>query len=49
MISAIVVHKTGDMQPGPGFFELAAALGKDTSDTLRCWMSEVKKVYKTWS
>gem|GEM_PF-438876 len=23
MLTAIVVHKSGDMQPGPGFFELA--------------------------
>jgi hypothetical protein len=23
MLSVIVVHKEGDMQPGPGFFELA--------------------------
>ena len=23
MLSVIVVHKAGDMQPGPGFFELA--------------------------
>jgi hypothetical protein len=36
MISALVVHKAGDMQPGPGFFELADHLGKDTSDILRC-------------
>ena len=24
MLSVIVVHKQGDMQPGPGFFELAS-------------------------
>ena len=34
MLTAIVVHKSGDMQPGPGFFELAKSLGKDTSDIL---------------
>ena len=33
MLSVIVVHKQGDMQPGPGFFELAQRLGRDTSDT----------------
>jgi hypothetical protein len=26
MITALVVHKSGDMQPGPGFFELAQRL-----------------------
>jgi len=34
MLSVIVVHKEGDMQPGPGFFELAGELGRDTSDIL---------------
>src|SRR5690349_12324001 len=30
MLTVVVVHKTGDMQPGPGFFELAAHLGRNT-------------------
>jgi hypothetical protein len=34
MLSVIVVHKDGDMQPGPGFFELAEELDRDTSDIL---------------
>lgn len=49
MISALVVHKVGDMQPGEGFFELAERLGKDTSDILKCWITEVKKVHSVWS
>ncbi len=48
MISALVVHKTGDMQPGPGFFNVAKDLGRDTSDLLKCWISEVKKVHAHW-
>lgn len=32
MLTALVVHKHGDYQPGPGFFELARSLGHDTSD-----------------
>ena len=31
MITALVVHKTGDMEPGPGFFELATRLGVRSS------------------
>jgi len=31
-LSVIVVHKDGDMQPGPGFFQLAKKLGRNTSD-----------------
>jgi len=49
MLSVIVVHKSGDMQPGPGFFELAKTLGRDTSDILACWIAELKKVHAYWS
>lgn len=49
MLTAIVVHKAGDMQPGPGFFELAKSLGKDTKDQLVCWVSEFNKVHDYWA
>lgn len=49
MLTAIVVHKSGDMQPGPGFFELAKSLGKDTSDPLAYWVSEFNKVHDYWA
>jgi len=49
MLSVIVVHKVGDMQPGPGFFELAGQLGRDTSDILKCWVDEWKNVHRVWS
>jgi hypothetical protein len=49
MLTVIVVHKSGDMQPGPGFFELAQLLGRDTSDILACWVAELKKVHAYWS
>lgn len=45
MLSVIVVHKAGDMMPGPGFFKLARELGRDTSDREKCWSDELKKVY----
>ena len=48
MMSAIVVHKVGDMEPGSGFFELAQGLGRDTSDRTLCWIAEVKKVHASW-
>jgi len=44
----IVVRKNGDMQPGPGFFELARSLGRDTSDILKCWIAELDKVHAVW-
>jgi len=49
MLTVIVVHKDGDMQPGPGFFELARTLGRDTSDILRCWIAELHSVHRVWS
>lgn len=49
MLSVIVVHKHGDMQPGTGFFELAKKLGRDTSDIVGCWIKELKKVHAYWS
>jgi hypothetical protein len=49
MLSAVVVHKHGDMQPGPGFFELAKALGRDVRDPLVCWVAEFNKVHGYWT
>ena len=49
MLTVVVVHKTGDMQPGPGFFELAKRLGRNTSNILQCWAEELRKVHAVWS
>lgn len=51
MLSAVVVYKTGEAkgQPGPGFFELAAKLGRRTGDKERCWSEEVARVYEHWA
>lgn len=49
MLTAIVVHKSGDLRPGPGFYDLAKSLGKDTSDKDFFWISEVKTVHDYWA
>jgi hypothetical protein len=49
MLSVIVVHKHGDMQPGPGFFELANKRGRNTKDILACWVTELHSVHAAWS
>ena len=49
MLTVIVVHKDGDMEPGPGFFELAKELGRDTTDVLKCWVDELHRVHGYWS
>jgi hypothetical protein len=37
------------MRPGPGFFELAEKLGRDTSDIVKSWVDELKKVHAYWN
>jgi hypothetical protein len=49
MLTCLVVHKRGDYQLGPGFFELARDLGRDTSDIEKCWIQEVKRVFEAWN
>jgi hypothetical protein len=48
MLSVVVVHKDGDMRPGPGFFQLAKKLGRDASDIDRCWVDEFRRVIEVW-
>jgi molybdopterin synthase catalytic subunit len=49
MLSVVVVHKYGDMQPGPGFFLLGQHLGYDTKNLLGFWVEQLKKVHSIWS
>jgi len=49
LLTVIVVHKAGDMEPGAGFYDLAAKLGRDTSDKLKLWVSELHKVHDYWA
>lgn len=49
LTSVAVVHKTGDMQPGPGFFEMAESQGREFDDRTACWVEELKSVYRYWS
>lgn len=49
LLTVVVVHKSGDMQPGPGFFELAQSRGRDTSNIVESWVEELKKVFAYWA
>ena len=49
MLTALVVHKRGDFQPGPGFFELAQRLGHDVTDIEKFWIQEVKRIFAAWA
>ena len=45
----MVVHKTGDLKPGPGFFRLARSRGRHIVDEERFWIEELRNVYDAWS
>jgi hypothetical protein len=49
MLTVLVVHKVGDMEPGDGFYRLARSLGRGTSDLQKCWIDELHRVHKDWS
>ena len=49
MLTVLVVHKTGDMEPGKGFYELAKTLNKKISDPTSFWIKELHKVHSYWS
>jgi len=48
LLSSIVVKKSGVMEPGPGFFDLAESLGKLEGDKTGYWQWEVRKVFEYW-
>jgi len=49
MLSAIVVHKSGDMRPGPGFYQLAKDMGKKVGEVDRFWLAEFNRVHDVWA
>lgn len=48
MLSAIIVHKTGDFKPGPGFFNLARELGATVRDDDAFWVKQLNHVFAHW-
>lgn len=52
LISALVIHKDGDPEPGTGFWAFARALGIDTGSgrdaQLEFWTREVERCYEQW-
>jgi len=48
MLSVLVVHETGDMKPGRGFFMLARQLGYAINDEDAFWISEFARVCEAW-
>ena len=48
LLTVIVVHKDGDMRPGPGFFELAKSRGRDGAEIDATWLAELDRVWGYW-
>lgn len=49
MISVVVVHKRGDMEPGAGFYALAEELGRPKEEKTKMWVKELHLVHDYWS
>jgi hypothetical protein len=49
LLSVVVVHKHGDMEPGPGFFEPAKYFKRKTKDKTKCFVDELHNVHHVWS
>ncbi len=49
MLTVLVVHKVGDMEPGRGFYELARQLGRTITDPVKFWIEELHFVHATWA
>lgn len=45
-LTAIVTHKDGDKEPGPGFYEMARSLGISFDEPYVYWSTEVQNVFK---
>lgn len=48
LLTVVVVHKTGDLKPGPGFFRLARLRGRHVVDEEQFWIEELRNVYNAW-
>lgn len=48
LMTVLVVHKSGDYRPGPGFFELASQRGRDVTDLDKTWLTELRSVWAYW-
>lgn len=49
ILSVVVVHKSGDMEPGNGFFELAKHYKRNLSNKQKCFWDELHKAHDEWA
>lgn len=48
LLSVMVVHKSGDQEPGRGFYTLAEGLGFNVADPQAFWITEFSRVTEYW-
>lgn len=50
LLTAIVTHRSGDLEPGSGFYEKARALGYrfDASEAYLFWAGQTQECFKYW-
>ena len=49
LLTVVVVHKSGDLKPGSGFFRLARSRERHLVDEEQFWIEELRNVYDAWS
>lgn len=49
LTTVVVVHKTGDQLPGPGFFGMAESQGRRVDDPIEFWSNELNRVHDRWA
>jgi hypothetical protein len=45
LLTAIVTHKNGDLEPGPGFYEMARSLGYRFGKPYVFWSTQVQDIF----
>ena len=47
-LTALVTHKTGDLEPGGGFYKMARQVGFRFSDPHEFWWRNVEAIFKRY-
>lgn len=48
LLTAIVTHKDGDKEPGPGFYDMARHLGYRFDEPYVFWATQVQDIFKRY-
>ncbi|OAI13677.1 hypothetical protein A1359_12115 [Methylomonas lenta] len=48
LITVLVVHATGDLMPGDGFYDISEQLGFNVADSEAFWIAEFQRTLNYW-